>query len=164
MWRIDSERLLSAALVAGCCALAAAAGFSPAAGAPAAREGDGELAEAGALEVSLAGVEGSEGVVLVALYDSEESFEDSAEPLRSARLAPDGELIWRLEGVAFGSYAVKAYHDLDGDGELDRGAFGRPTEPYGFSNGARGRFGPPSFEAARFEHHADTTEIEIELR
>lgn len=164
MWRIDPGRLLTTALVAGCCTLALATGFWPGEGTLAAQEGDAEITETGDLEVSLSGVEGSEGVVLVALYDSAESFEESGEPVRSARLAPDGELIWRLEEMAFGTYAVKAYHDVDDDGELDRGAFGRPTEPYGFSNDARGRFGPPSFEAARFEHRSDTTEIEIELR
>ena len=44
--------------------------------------------------------------------------------------------------------AVAAFHDADGDGELAQNFVGMPTEGYGFSNGARGFMGPPSFEAA----------------
>lgn len=169
MWRIGSgDHLVS--VLAACCAVVWVSGvwgngaWSDDGRVAAPRASDEELRDEGDLEVTLSGVESSEGRVVVALYGSAESFDESEEPLRSARLAPDGELIWRLEEVPFGTYAVKAYHDVDDDGELDRGALGRPTEPYGFSNDARGRFGPPSFEAACFEHRSDVTAIEVELR
>lgn len=123
-----------------------------------------ESEESGDILVELVGVEVSDGELVVALYADAGSFDDGGEPVRSGRLEPGEEVVWEVAEVAFGWYAVKAYHDLDGDGELDRGAFGRPTEPYGFSNDARGRFGPPSFEAARFEHRSATSRIEIELR
>ena len=47
-----------------------------------------------------------------------------------------------------GRYAIKAFHDSDGDGELGRDLFGAPSEDYGFSNDARGTFGPPDFADA----------------
>lgn len=47
--------------------------------------------------------------------------------------------------------ALTVVQDANANGRLDRNAFGMPTEPYGFSNDATGSFGPPSFEAARFE-------------
>ncbi|WP_394700395.1 DUF2141 domain-containing protein [uncultured Bacteroides sp.] len=34
---------------------------------------------------------------------------------------------------------------------VDTKEFGIPTEKYGFSNNAKGRMGPPSFEQAKFE-------------
>lgn len=49
-----------------------------------------------------------------------------------------------------GRYAIAAYHDADDDGRLTTWAMGLPREAYGFSNNARGRFGPPSFESAAF--------------
>ena len=49
--------------------------------------------------------------------------------------------------------AIRLFQDLDGDGELDKNAFGMPTEPFGFSNDPVIRFGPPS-----------TKEILIDLR
>lgn len=47
--------------------------------------------------------------------------------------------------------ALTVVQDVNANGRLDRNAFGMPTEPYGFSNDAAGSFGPPSFEAARFQ-------------
>ena len=35
--------------------------------------------------------------------------------------------------------------------KLDTNFFGIPKEQFGFSNNAKGRFGPPSFESASFE-------------
>jgi uncharacterized protein (DUF2141 family) len=45
-----------------------------------------------------------------------------------------------------GAYAVSAFHDVNNNGKLDTNPFGMPKEPYGFSNNARGTFGPPSIE------------------
>ena len=46
-----------------------------------------------------------------------------------------------------GSYAIMLYHDENGNGRLDRGMLGIPTEGYAFSNDAPVRLGPPSFAA-----------------
>ena len=40
--------------------------------------------------------------------------------------------------------------DVDGDGELKTNMVGMPKEPWGISNNAAGRFGPPKWEDARF--------------
>ena len=53
-----------------------------------------------------------------------------------------------LGDLAPGRYALFAMHDANGNGDLDRNLFGIPTEGYGFSNGATGTVGPPSFDAA----------------
>jgi len=50
-----------------------------------------------------------------------------------------------------GSYAIRAFHDLNENGELDTSWLGLPEEPYGFSNNARGKFGPPDLEKQLFE-------------
>ncbi|MEM6913295.1 MAG: DUF2141 domain-containing protein, partial [Pseudomonadota bacterium] len=50
-----------------------------------------------------------------------------------------------------GSYAIQAFHDLNGNGELDTNLTGMPIEPFAFSNNAPASYGPPSFEAARFD-------------
>lgn len=47
-----------------------------------------------------------------------------------------------------GRYAVQVAYDKNVNGQLDRNALGIPVEPVGFSNGAVGRFGPPSFGQA----------------
>ncbi|MNJ30385.1 hypothetical protein D3C77_249830 [compost metagenome] len=46
---------------------------------------------------------------------------------------------------------MKAFHDVNGDGELNVNPFGVPTEPYAFSNNAVGDMGPAKWDRARFE-------------
>lgn len=45
-----------------------------------------------------------------------------------------------------GPYAVRVFHDINANGELDKNLMGMPTEPYGFSNDARATFGSPKLE------------------
>ena len=50
-----------------------------------------------------------------------------------------------------GKYAVAAYVDNNRNGRLDKNFLGVPKEIFGFSNNARGMFGPPDFSVAAFE-------------
>jgi uncharacterized protein (DUF2141 family) len=65
----------------------------------------------------------------------------------ASELRESGAVI-SLGELAPGRYALFAMHDANGNGDLDRNFFGIPTESYGFSNGAAGTVGPPSFDAA----------------
>lgn len=104
------------------------------------------------------------GRVACALFDGEAGFDASSAPVAATTLdLVDGRAEWSVE-VPAGAYAVKAYLDADGDGTLDRNALGIPTEPYGISNGARGRFGPPSWSDAAFSADRPVVTLEIELR
>ena len=40
---------------------------------------------------------------------------------------------------------------LNNNNKLDTNLFGIPKEPYGFSNNARSKWGPPKYEIAKFE-------------
>ena len=105
------------------------------------------------------------GILAVALYGSRTGFDASQEAVATARFeSVAGGDEWRLENLPPGEYAVKAYLDLDGDGALGRNGLGVPTEPWGVSNQARGVFGPPSWEAAKFEHGEAGTALVVELR
>ena len=64
------------------------------------------------------------------------------------RPAASGTVRVIFADVAPGAYAVAAFHDADGDGALNQNFVGMPTEGYGFSNGAVGFMGPPSFADA----------------
>ena len=63
-----------------------------------------------------------------------------------------------------GTYGVQAMHDLNDNGELDTGFMGIPKEPWGFSNNAKGRFGPPKWQDLVFtlEGKSDLT-IDLNL-
>ena len=91
------------------------------------------------------------GAVMVALYASPETWEGGA-PVKAERLpVAGGSVRVKFTGLKPGRYAVKAFHDVDGDGAMNRNAFGMPTEPFGFSNNAPARFGPAVWSAAAFE-------------
>lgn len=58
---------------------------------------------------------------------------------------------------ANGDYTIAMFHDVNGNGELDKGVFGQPTEPYGFSNNARETFSEPSLEDQKFTVNGNTS-------
>ena len=90
------------------------------------------------------------GTVYLALYDDAEDWMRSPARRAMAPVSDASQLEFVFEDIEAGTYAVALYHDLDGNGELDTGTFGIPTEPIGFSNDARGQFGPPGFDACGF--------------
>lgn len=62
-----------------------------------------------------------------------------------------------ISGLKPGKYAFKYIHDENNNKELDTNWIGAPTEGFGFSNNAKGRFGPPAFEDTVFELKKDST-------
>jgi len=102
---------------------------------------------AGEVTVTIEGIERAEGVVRVTLCQESEFDSWSCALHASVPAAPGGGSV-TFADVAPGRYAVKAFHDADSDGELGRDFFGAPSEDYGFSNDARGSFGPPDFADA----------------
>ena len=114
------------------------------------------------LDLEVSGITPPTGKVMVALFDSEEGY-NSNNVLTGVRLSLEGEtLSYVFQDLEPGTYAIKMYHDVDGDESLDRNVLGIPTEPVAFSNNAPVRFGPPGWDAAAFEveagenHHAVT--------
>ena len=119
---------------------------------------------AGKLRIKVVGLASPEGAVMVALYDSEEAFSQRSAPFMSGRLAIENLVSeWVVEGIPEGDYAIRVYHDVNGNREMDRSAIGIPKEPVGFSNNARARFGPPSYEDARFMVGDRPETVEIRL-
>ncbi|WP_427454643.1 DUF2141 domain-containing protein [Litorimonas sp. WD9-15] len=103
------------------------------------------------LVLNVTGYEAATGQMMVALYADAAAFDEEAAPLRDAQVRIDGpETQVVFEGLAAGQYAFKLYHDENGNGELDIGAFGIPTEDYYFSNDASDPFSAPEFEEAAF--------------
>lgn len=91
------------------------------------------------------------GQVQVALFAGEAEWNGRARALRSATVQVSGQgAEVRFEALPPGTYGVMAYHDRNANGRLDTLPIGLPTEPYGFSNNARGTFGPPAWRAASF--------------
>jgi uncharacterized protein (DUF2141 family) len=121
--------------------------------------------EVGKLTVVPVGLEKDEGSVMIKLSDSEADFESEDVPSRHAVVKVENkQAVGVFEDVPHGEYAVKIFHDENGNMKLDTNFVGMPKEKFGFSNDALGRFGPPSYEKARFRFEAEEATIEIKMR
>lgn len=118
-------------------------------------------APAATLVVRAEGIEPLRGTVKVAVCVR--GFSEAGCPWGASRPArtPTEEVVF--EDVPPGRYAVAAYQDVNGDGELDKVPPGIPTEPYAFSNDV-GRLAPPSFERALVEVGEGRTMVVVRLR
>ena len=112
------------------------------------------VASAGTLTVTLEDIKKTKGTVQMGIFD--ESGYETGEAVNGANVTIDEatETV-TIEGLAPGFYGIKMFHDVNDDGEMNTNPFGMPTEPYAFSNNAKGRFGPAKWDAAKFEVTAD---------
>lgn len=102
-----------------------------------------------AVNVTIAGIKAKQGFIMIALHD-EKAWSGAA--LARAKVAVQGEtLTITLAAPAPGRYGIKLFHDVDSDGTMGTNIVGFPTEPFGFSNDAPLRFGPPAFADAAFD-------------
>lgn len=118
-------------------------------------------AGAATVEVRVSAVEGTTGKVNVAVCDKERFLKDCA--YSASVPARAGTTTVTVENVPPGTWAVLAYQDENGNGKLDRNLLGIPSENYGFSRDAAGKFGPPGFDAAAIEVGEGTTVTPIKL-
>ena len=116
-------------------------------------------AKVGTLTLVATGLESEDGEALVQLANSESDDEG----FRVAKIKPvGGKAEATFEDLPYGEYAVKIFHDENGNGELDIGWTG-PEERYGFSNDARALMGPPDWDEAKFTFTAPAQTMKIAL-
>ncbi|MDQ2646856.1 MAG: DUF2141 domain-containing protein [Myxococcota bacterium] len=82
-------------------------------------------------------------------------------PLRAAAARANASpALCVFEDVPPGSYGISAFHDRNDNEKLDTNLIGVPVEDYGASNNARGVFGPPKFDDARFVYKGGTKHLQ----
>jgi uncharacterized protein (DUF2141 family) len=119
----------------------------------------------GQLVIRLTGLGSAKAPVRIAVYNSERTWLDAPSMRYQTILDADSaKWEWTIENVPYGEYAVAAFQDRNGNGELDRGFLGAPKEPYGFSNDARGAFGPASWTEARVRLAEPSIAVTFELK
>ena len=152
-------KLITAVTVAAFATLAVSGHAAPVAAAPAV------VAVTATLTVRFTGIATPTGAVLLSLFASEADFDAGGKPIASI-MAPvtndTAEAVF--PGLAPGRYAVKAFHDVDGDGKMATTPFGMPLEPYAFSNDAVGEAGPAKWAAANFAVGAGAVVHSIKIR
>ena len=122
-------------------------------------------ADSGNLELTVNGLQNDQGTVRVALFHTSEAYDKSAEDkgaFQSVEIPiQKGVARYVFNGIPYGDYAIKLYHDENGNKKLDTNFVGIPKEPYGFSNNARGTLLAPEYVKAKFTLNAANKAIEI---
>lgn len=115
------------------------------------------------LVIHITGFKNSTGIAKVAIVNSKENYEANT-PFKGFNFEIINNKAVKTITLPYGEYVVKAYHDENANNELDTRMFGIPTERYGFSNNARGTFGPPEYDEAAFNLNSPQKEITITLQ
>ena len=97
------------------------------------------------------------GQVIISLFTSPANYLKAPIIKKIKKMDGSGEAAVLFDRLAPATYSISVIYDEDADGELDTGFLGIPTERVGFSNNAKGRFGPPSFEKTAFNLAASKT-------
>ncbi len=109
-------------------------------------------APAGTLTVTVEGVRGDAGVLLVEVFGGKDQWLQHGKSLVQARMAPTGAAVFTLDNVPSGQVAVAVLHDENKNNKMDMRwlPWPRPAEATGASRNPRSRFGPPDFGDAVF--------------
>lgn len=105
-----------------------------------------------ALTLKIDEVESNDGDILIAVFDNPEFFPTKGKKacIKKKVKAEKGIMTVTIANIPKGVYAVSIVHDENANGDMDMFLV-VPTEGYAMSNDAKGSFGPPEFEDAKFQ-------------
>jgi len=112
------------------------------------------------ITVNITGLRSDKGQLYLSLYNSAGGYPKKASAAFRLSFAPisHGRSTLIFDGIPGGLYAIACYHDENNNGKLDTNFFGIPVEGIGASNNARGSWGPPKFQDAKFIVNSDTSQ------
>jgi uncharacterized protein (DUF2141 family) len=118
------------------------------------------------IHVEIDGLRNDKGKVVCSLYSSADGFPKEADKAKSHVSASitDKRAVCEFMGIApNATYAISVFHDENSNGKLDTNFMGIPREGVGASNGAKGHFGPPKFDAAAFRFQGGRLDLKITI-
>jgi uncharacterized protein (DUF2141 family) len=120
--------------------------------------------ERGTINIKISGFESDKGDCWFALDNSKEVYESKASVF-IGKILPiiNRSVNIKLDSLEYGEYAIRVFHDENGNGKLDLNFLGIPTEDYGYSNNVSAWFGPPRWEKASFILNQSEMQIEISV-
>lgn len=119
---------------------------------------------ANSLTITVTGYEQQPGTTMLEVHNNADHYANGNPPLASVMLSINSAQSTAkvtFHDLSPGDYAVRLFHDENGNKQMDSNVLGIPTESYGFSNNA-GSFGPASFDDAKVTvANATTTQINL---
>lgn len=119
----------------------------------------------GNLKVVVNNMRNKTGQVGFFLFNSADGFPSHTEKsLLSGFVKTVGNTVeYTFTNIALGTYAVYVFHDEDNNKMLNTNFIGMPKEGIGVSNNAKGHFGPPKYDDAKFNFNKPEQTISISL-
>jgi uncharacterized protein (DUF2141 family) len=123
------------------------------------------LPQGNTIKVEVSGFRSDKGQLMCSLFASADGFPKKDEKAVGHGKATISEKKASCEfaGVGPGTYAVAVFHDENSNGKLDSNFIGMPKEGVGASNDAKGRMGPPKFDAAAFKFNGGELTLKVTL-
>lgn len=112
------------------------------------------------LRIEVGGLRNANGTVYAAVCTEEQFLQPACTWFGSG---PASTGVVTVPDVPPGTYAVQVIHDENNNQELDRPGL-LPTEGMGFSRDAPMRFGPPSWDDARFDLAEPGATVQLSMR
>ncbi|MBN1132656.1 MAG: DUF2141 domain-containing protein [Bacteroidales bacterium] len=118
----------------------------------------------GTLAIKFTGMQNNVGAIAIGINSSDQGWprKPQLEFRWKKTNSNEGILMAAIEDLPFGTYAISALDDENGNLEMDM-ILGVPREGFGFSNNPPIRFKTPSYESCAFKFEQPHMEIIIEL-
>lgn len=107
------------------------------------------------LIVEIDNIKNTEGKIIQIAVSKKGDFLKDSEPYRYAMIETKSSKINETFKLPAGEYAVSIYHDLNGNGKMDKNFFGAPSEPYAFSKNYKPTFRAPKFDEVKIDLSSD---------
>jgi uncharacterized protein (DUF2141 family) len=118
----------------------------------------------GKIKVMVTNIKNIQGQMGFSLYRSSEGFPHPEKASLTIFVEITGTSCeYTFTNIEAGTYAISVFHDENSDKELNSNFLGIPREGVGVSNNAKGHFGPPKFDAAKFDFTPPEKLIAISL-
>ncbi|MFT5999466.1 MAG: hypothetical protein ACI81P_001924 [Neolewinella sp.] len=105
------------------------------------------------------------GEIRLAVYANEADFKKQRAVTSAIKHSTGTSVGLEVALPKAGTYVLAAFHDVNGNGKLDRNLFGIPTEPYGFSRPPASKWEEPKFAdiASTFSKNKAAARMELKL-
>jgi uncharacterized protein (DUF2141 family) len=119
----------------------------------------------GDLIIIISGLRNDKGDIKIGLFNSENSWNGKKDKFRGATLKIKNKKVeWVIKDIPYGEYAIKFFHDENGDDKINTNFLGIPTETYGFYMSGISKYIPPTFNKAKFMFKSREMTIEIKTK
>ena len=124
-----------------------------------------QLKLSGNLIVRVENLRNTNGSVCIALFEGSEGFPGDREEAKEGQCKEieRDTVFFIFQDLQSGTYAIAAFHDENGDEELDRNPIGIPREGFGFSQNPDTATRVPDYEEAAI-FLVGNTQVEVEMR